>query len=88
MKCALPEELNSSMRVLINIQSNDNEWFRKCLVRQVNPANKNPSKIRHDDRKLAKQLNLKGAKFPFHKKYYAKVEKQNNISIAVVGFWK
>ena len=55
------------MRVLINIQSNDNECFRWCLVKQVNPTNKYPSKIRHDDRKLAKQLNLKGAKFPFHK---------------------
>ena len=59
-----------------------NKW---CLVRYLNPVNKNPAKIRNVDRELAKQLNFKGVKFPIYKKEYAKKEKQNNIFINVFG---
>ena len=43
------------MRELINIKSNNNECFRWCLVRYLNPVNKNPAKIRNNDREFSKQ---------------------------------
>ena len=53
---------------MINIQNEDSECFRWCLVRHLNPANKNPAKIRNVDREFAKRLNLKSMKFSVHKK--------------------
>ena len=41
----LPKELGNSMKILINIQNKDNECFKWCLVRYLNPVNKNPAKI-------------------------------------------
>ena len=34
----------------VNIQNNDNEYFRWCLVRCLNPVNKNPAKFRNVDK--------------------------------------
>ena len=36
----LPPELNSSMKGLINIKNKDNECFKWCHVRFINPQNK------------------------------------------------
>ena len=68
---------------LIDIQNNNNECFRQCLVRYVNPVRKNIAKIRNVDRVFAKQLNFKN--FLFTNKT-AKIEKQNNLSINVFGY--
>ena len=35
-----------------------------------NPVNKNPAKVRNDDREFPKRINFKGVKFPVHKKSY------------------
>ena len=56
------------MKRLIKIQNEDNECFRCCLVRFLNPVNKIPSKIRNLDTKFVIQLDFKGVKFPDHKK--------------------
>ena len=56
------------MRGLTNNQNDDNECFRWCLVRYVNPVTKNQAKIKNIDRQLAKQLNFKNVDFPVHKK--------------------
>ena len=56
------------MKGFIKIQNEDNECFRCCLVRFLNPVNKIPSKNRNLDTKFAKQLDFKGVKFPDHKK--------------------
>ena len=65
------------MKGLINIQNEDNECFRWCLVRYLNPVNKNPVKILNVDKEFAKQLNFKGVKFPVHKNgKHGKIEKQ------------
>ena len=71
------------MRRLINIQNDNNECFRWCLVRYVNPVTKNLAKIRNVDREFAMQLNSKNFKFPVNKTDYAKIEKQNKISVNV-----
>ena len=82
----LPKELRNPMRGLINSKNEDSESFRWCLVRYLNPANKNPAKIRNVDREFAKQLNSKGVKVPVYKKDYPKVEKQNSSSINVFDY--
>ena len=70
---------------MINIQNEDNECFRKCLVRCLDPVDKNPATIKNIAREFAKQLNFKGIKFPFQKKDYAQIKEQNKISINVFG---
>ena len=62
------------MKELTDIQREDKKYFRWCLVRNS------------VDRKFAKQLNFKGVKFRVHKREYAKIEKQNSISISMFGY--
>ena len=38
------------MKGLNNTQNKDNKCFRWCLVRYLNPVNKNPAEIRSDDK--------------------------------------
>ena len=82
----LPKELRNPKKEQINIQNKDNECFRQGFVRYLNPINKNQKKIRNIDKVFGKKLDLRGIKFPTHKKEYAKIEKQNNISINVFGY--
>ena len=80
----LLQELNNAMRGLINIQNVDNECFRWCLVRYLNPVTKNPAKIRNVDRRFAKQFNFKGGlKFLVHKKDYTKLKNKIIFSLIV-----
>ena len=62
----LPKELNNTVEGLINIQNEDNEYFRNCLARYLNPAAKNPTRIRNINNDFAKNKNNKnkGIKFP------------------------
>ena len=71
------------MKGLINIQNKENEYFRLCFVRYLNPVNKNSAKIRNVDKEFAEQLHFKGVEFAVYEKFYAKMEKQNNIFINV-----
>ena len=36
------------------VQNEDNEGCKRCLVRSLNPVNKNPAKIRNADNEFAK----------------------------------
>ena len=84
----LLQELNNAMRWLINIQNVDNECFRWCLVRYLNPVTKNVAKIRNVDRTFAKQFNFKGGlKFLFNKKDYTKLKNKIIFSL-IVWLWK
>ena len=57
-----------------------------CLVRYLNPVNKNPEKCRNADRDFVEQLSFKEVKFPVHKTDFAIIEKQSTISIDVFGY--
>ena len=52
----LPKEIRNPMKRLINIQNENNECFRSCLVRYLNPVTKMPSKVKNVDREFVKQL--------------------------------
>ena len=56
----LPKELDHPRKGLINIQNtDDNERFKWCLVRYLNPADHNPRGITKPDKILQRDLVLK-----------------------------
>lgn len=56
------------MKWLINVQNEHNEYFRRCLVKYLNPVSKIPARVGNVDKEFAKQRNFKAVKFPVHKK--------------------
>ena len=82
----LPPELRNSSKGLINIKNEDNECFRWCHIRHLNPQDNNPQRIKKADKVYVDQLNYNGIKFPVTTKKYNKIEKQNEININVFGY--
>ena len=81
----LPPEIKKS-KGLINIKNEDNECFRWCHVRHLNPQNKNPQRITKTDKNFIKQLDYSNIEFPVTVKQINKIEKQNNICINLFGY--
>ena len=79
----LPGELRNSLKGLINLQNDDNECFRWCHVRHLNPVQKNPQRITQKDRGIEKTLDYSGVTFPVTIRDMGKIEKQNKININV-----
>ena len=82
----LPSELRHHKSGLINLKNKDNECFRWCHVRHLNPQIKDPQRIKKTDKAFMPQLNYDNIEFPFSVKQYNKVETQNNININVFGY--
>ena len=82
----LPSELNNSRKGLINLKNNDNECFRWCHIRSLNPQDKDPQRIKKSDKEYINKLNYSGIEFPVTTKQYNKIEKQNEININVFGY--
>ena len=82
----LPAKLGNSRKGLINMKNEDNECFRWCHIRHLNPQTKYPEKIKKEDKKMINELNYDGINFPLSQKHYNKVEKQNSIRINVFGY--
>ena len=77
----LPTELSNPKKGLINIKNKDDECFRWCHIRHLNPQEKDPQRIKKEDKKMINELNYEGIEFPVSQKHYNKVEKQNSIRI-------
>ena len=77
----LPSELRHHRKGLINLQNDDNECFRWCHVRHINPIENNPQRITQKDRKIAKTLDYTGVTFPVTIRDMGRIEKQNKINI-------
>ena len=84
----LPTELRNPKKGLINIKNKDDECFRWCHIRHLNPQEKNPRRINKVDKEMINELNYDGIDFPLSQKHYNKVEKQNNTRINVFGYEK
>ena len=82
----LPKELRNSKKGLINMKNEDEECFRWCHIRHLNPQTKYPERIKKEDKKMINELNYEGIEFPVSQKHYNKVEKQNSIRINVFGY--
>ena len=50
----LPPELKNSMKGLINLKNKDDECFKWCHVRFINPTNSHPERINKQDKKQLK----------------------------------
>ena len=79
----LPDELKSSRKGLIYIQTDDNKCFLWCHIRHLNLIDKNPQRITKKDKELVSKLNYERINFPVSKKDYCKIEVQNKICINV-----
>ena len=82
----LPQELRNSSKGLINMKNEDNECFRWCHIRHLNPQDKYPQRIKKVDKQYIENLNYSGIEFPVATKQYNKIEKQNAININVFGY--
>ena len=82
----LPNELRNSAKGLINMKNEDNECFRWCHIRHINPQDKDPQRIKKTDKKYVEKLDYSGIEFPVNVKHYNKIEKQNSINISVFGY--
>ena len=82
----LPQELRHHRKGLINMKNEDNECFRWCHIRYLNPQNKDPQRIKRTDKEFIKKLDYSGIEFPVATKQYNKIEKQNEININVFGY--
>ena len=82
----LPQELKHHQKGLINMKNNDNECFRWCHIRYLNPQEKDPQRIKKIDKEYINQLDYSNIEFPVTVKQYNKIEKQNEININVFGY--
>ena len=82
----LPMELRNPKKGLINIKNKDDECFRWCHIRHLNPQEKDPQRITKEDKKMINEMNYEGIEFPVSQKHYNKAEKQNSIRINVFGY--
>ena len=82
----LPQDLKHHQKGLINMKNNDNECFRWCHIRYLNPQEKDPQRIKKIDKEYINQLDYSNIEFPVKINQYNKIEKQNEININVFGY--
>ena len=82
----LPPELQNSSKGLINIKNNDNECFRWCHIRHLNPQEVHSERIKTSDRSFINKLDYSNIEFPVKVNDYNKIEKRNSININVFGY--
>jgi len=80
----LPKFL-ASKKALINMKNNDNQSFKWCIARRLNPMERDSQRNSKFLRKQAESLNFKGIKFPVGFNDIDKFEKLNP-EIAVNDF--
>ena len=59
----LPTELRNPKKGLINIKNKDEECFRWCHIRHLNPQTEHPERIKKEDKKMINELNYDGIDF-------------------------
>ena len=71
---------------IINMENKDDQCFKWCIARALNPVEKNPKRITKTLQLQAEKLNLKGLKFPMELKDISRFEKLNEVSVNVYGY--
>ena len=82
----LPKELQNSAKGLINLKNKDNECFRWCHIRHLNPQDDHPERIKNTDKQYIEKLDYTDIEFPVTVKHYKRIEKQNSINVNVFGY--
>lgn len=82
----LPKAL-AVKKAIINMKNKDNECFKWCVTRTLNPVERDAERISKILRVRAEKLNMNGIEYPVSLKAIDKVEKQNpDISVNVFGY--
>ena len=82
----LPPELRNSAKGLINLKNDDDQCFRWCHIRHLNPQDKYPQRIKKTDKSIVDELDYTNIEFPVTVKQINKIEKQNDMNINVFGY--
>ena len=59
----LPTKLRNPKKGLINIKNKDAECFRWCHIRHLNPQEKDPQRIKKEDKKMINEMNYEGIEY-------------------------
>ena len=70
----LPSELQHHVKGLINLKYKDNECFRWCHIRHLNPQENDSQRIKISDKAFVSQLNYDVIEFPVKVNDYNKIE--------------
>ena len=65
------------------MQNIDNECFKWCLVRYLNPADHHPARITKSDKYFTKRIDFNDIKFQVKIRDIRKIEKSSSIGISV-----
>ena len=79
----------ANKKAIINIQNEDNECFKWCITRALNPKENHPERVDKDLREQSKKLNWYKIDFPVSLDQIMRFEKNNlDISVNVFGYSK
>ena len=79
----------ANKKALINMKNEDEECFKWCVLRALNPKDEHAERIDKDLKSKQDSINMKGIHYPVNLKAIDRFETQNpNISISVVGYNK
>ena len=82
----LPKEL-ANKKAIINMKNTDNKCFLWCVLRALNPCEKDSQRIDKKIKEKENTLNMDGIEYPVSLKDIDKFENQNpTISITVLGY--
>ena len=83
----LPEYL-ANKKAIINLKNTDDECFKWCITRALNPIQNNPHRITRDLIEQSEKLDWRGIQFPVaaDANIIGKFERNNNISVNVFGY--
>ena len=82
----LPVEFQHHTKGLVNIKNEDNECFRWCHARFLNPQEKDPQRIKKLGRNVVLDLDYAGVEFPVSAKHCGKIEEQHSINVNVFRY--
>ena len=72
---------------MINVQDiDDNECFKWCLVKHINPAGHNSIQITKADKDFTKRIHFEDKRFPVEITDIHKIEKKNSFSISIFSY--
>ena len=84
----LPEVLKNK-HAIINMKNQDEECFKWCVLRALNPKNNHPERIDSDLKSKQDSINMDGIHYPVNFRAIDRFEHLNpNISISVLGYNK
>ena len=81
----LPEYI-ANKKAIINIKNKDEDCFKWCILRALNPKKENPNRVDKQLRAAEKSINMEGISSPTKIDDITKFEKQNeDIAVVVLG---